>query len=124
MAENREKRANQPEKAGSVQHDKYGRAVWKWAVDAGKHALDSTSVLLKRLDVPGLRLEEDKSPFSQDSEPSQPNESAGSKPGGYNPYGTSSRNTPSPVKPVAQRTRALPPQKGKRSFLNRLFGKR
>jgi|GEM_PF-1128928 len=43
--------------AGGVQHDARGNAVWKWAVDTGRHALDSTSRLLKRLEVPGLSIE-------------------------------------------------------------------
>lgn len=46
---------------GGVQHDARGNAVWQWAVDTGKHALDSTSRLLKRLEVPRLKLEGDTS---------------------------------------------------------------
>ena len=47
-------------KPGTVQHDKRGNAVWQWAVDTGKHALDSTSALLRRLDLPGLSIEGEK----------------------------------------------------------------
>ncbi len=40
--------------AGSVEHSR-GKAVWRWA----REKLDSTSILLKRLDNPSLKLEED-----------------------------------------------------------------
>src|SRR5690349_21546256 len=46
--------------AGRVRHDSGGRAVWEWAVESGKHAIDSTSALLKKLELSGLRLMEDK----------------------------------------------------------------
>lgn len=42
--------------SGRVRHEPGGRAVWQWAVDSGKHAIDSTSRLLKRLDLSALRL--------------------------------------------------------------------
>ena len=44
---------------GAVKHDSRGNAVWQWAVATGKHALDSTSALLRRLDMPGLALQGD-----------------------------------------------------------------
>jgi hypothetical protein len=47
-----------PARAG-LTHDARGNAVWQWAVDSGKHLIDSTTHLLKRLEVPGLKLEED-----------------------------------------------------------------
>ena len=43
--------------AGGVQRDARGNGVWQWAVESGKQALDSTSRLLRRLEVPGLKLE-------------------------------------------------------------------
>ena len=47
----------QLEKAtGQVRHDPGGRAVWQWAIDSGKHAIDSTSRLLKKLDLTSLRF--------------------------------------------------------------------
>ena len=50
---------SKPGPAGRVKHDASGRAVWEWAVDTGRHALDSTSRLLKRLELPGLSLEDE-----------------------------------------------------------------
>jgi hypothetical protein len=46
-------------KAGRVRHDARGRAIWDWATETGKHALESTSRLLKRLEMPGLSLADD-----------------------------------------------------------------
>jgi hypothetical protein len=48
-----------PEAAGRIRHDSTGRAVWEWAADTGRQALDSTSRLLKKLDLPGLTLADD-----------------------------------------------------------------
>jgi hypothetical protein len=45
------------DRPGAVEHDKRGNAVWKWAVDSGRDMLDSTSKLLKRLEVPGLSID-------------------------------------------------------------------
>jgi hypothetical protein len=49
-------RDDKSNRAGRVKHDAGGRAIWEWAVDTGRHALDSTSRLLQRLDLPGLSL--------------------------------------------------------------------
>ncbi len=83
---------------GAVHHDARGNAVWQWAVDAGKQALDSTSRLLKRLEVPGLKLEGD---TAENQRPDAASKSAGGAAGakragasakpdwevGYNLYG-------------------------------------
>jgi hypothetical protein len=44
---------------GKVRHDPGGRAVWQWAIDSGKHAIESTSRLLKKLDLSHLRILDD-----------------------------------------------------------------
>ena len=41
---------------GRVRHDASGRAVWDWAVESGRHAIDSTSRLLKKLELTSLTL--------------------------------------------------------------------
>jgi hypothetical protein len=105
-----------------VRHDKSGRAIWEWAVDTGRHALDSTSRLLKRLELPGLALEEDvkrKKAQEQEQEQAQaqaagagrqvptfggPRETdplAGRR--GFNPYDS---RQPAPGKVAAQASRA------------------
>jgi hypothetical protein len=87
-----------PQKPGGVKHDSRGNAVWQWAADTGRHAIDSTSRLLKRLDVPGLKIDEDDrpakappplhkpglvvAPDERDRRPRAPDPG-----GGYDPYG-------------------------------------
>jgi len=96
-----------PKKPGGVKHDSRGNAVWQWAADTGRHAIDSTSRLLKRLDVPGLKIDED--PPKPTAHASKPGLSIASderdrKPrppdagGGYDPYGgTGGRAAKRPV---------------------------
>jgi hypothetical protein len=86
---------------GGVRHDARGNAVWQWAVDTGKHALESTSRLLKRLEVPGLKLEGDGdtserqrpgqasagTPATRGAAPPKPGPSKSDRQTGYNPYG-------------------------------------
>ncbi len=42
---------------GRVRHDDRGNAVWDWLGDASREALESTSQVLKKLDLPDLQLE-------------------------------------------------------------------
>ena len=126
---------------GGVRHDSRGNAVWQWAVDSGKQALDSTSKLLKRLEVPGLKLEGD---TTENKQPEAAGQSAGrgagqsagqskstgtsAKPGreaGYNPYGASRPTAPRPaaVKPAAA-TKPAAGKPSRPSLWQRLFRKR
>jgi hypothetical protein len=66
--------------AGRVKHDSSGRAVWEWAVDTGRHALDSTSRLLKRLEMPGLSL-------LDDEKEKQKAKAEAEREAGFTPYG-------------------------------------
>jgi hypothetical protein len=123
--------------SGRVRHDAGGRAVWEWAVDSGRHAIDSTSRLLKKLDLSGLQLMDDsKKPSDktllEDGEvPSisdtKMDPQAGSK-RGFNPYDsrTVARKKPVAGKPqppatprVTQPVRPAPPP----GFFARMFGK-
>jgi hypothetical protein len=70
-------------KSGRVIHDARGNAVWDWVKETSRIAIDSTSRLLKRLEVPELKMED-----------TQPNkelsvETDRDSGGGYNPYGGS-----------------------------------
>ena len=90
---------NRPARDG-VRHDARGNAVWQWAMDSGRHLIENTSLLLKRLEVPGLKLEEDVSAQEKRSA-AKPEPSAGPAPGaGYDPYGN---------KRVAPTSAARPP---------------
>ncbi|MDE2220231.1 MAG: hypothetical protein KGJ52_07630, partial [Gammaproteobacteria bacterium] len=101
-----------------VRHDSRGNAVWQWAIDTGKHAIDSTSRLLKRLEVPGLRLEDDPKP--DEKGPARQEQA-----GGYDPYGGRPGAKASAAQPVARpatavrKPAAAPPARP--SFWRRLF---
>ena len=70
-------------RSGRIVHDERGNAVWDWLKDTGRMAIDSTSRLLKRLEVPELKVEDTQDdPLSLESD-----RDAG---GGYDPYGGSS----------------------------------
>ena len=75
--------------AGRIVHDARGNAVWNWVKDTGRAAIDSTSAMLKRLEVPGLKMEgeEDKDELSIKKD-----RDVG---GGYDPYNV---RTPTPRK--------------------------
>src|SRR6185437_14391613 len=45
-------------RAGRIVHDARGNAVWDWIKDTTRVAIDSTSRLLKRLEVPDLQMED------------------------------------------------------------------
>lgn len=82
-----------PASGGRVVHDSRGNAVWQWVKDTGRHAIESTSALLKKLEVPELEVEEHK----EDGELRLEDDvDAG---GGYDPYGTRvGSKSPSPPK--------------------------
>ena len=44
--------------SGHIVHDERGNAVWDWVKDTARTAVDSTSRLLKKLEVPDLKLED------------------------------------------------------------------
>ena len=70
-------------KSGRIVHDERGNAVWDWIKETSRIAIDSTSRLLKRLEVPELKMED----TQKNNELSlEADRDAG---GGYNPYGGS-----------------------------------
>ena len=80
-------------------HDSRGNAVWQWVKDTGRHAIESTSALLKKLELPELKVEDHK----DDELRLEDDVDAG---GGYDPYGTrvgAKRPTPPPKPPIKKR---------------------
>jgi hypothetical protein len=70
-------------RSGRVVHDERGNAVWDWVKDTARIAIDSTSRLLKKLEVPELKMEDTQSHplgLESDRDPG----------GGYDPYGSAS----------------------------------
>ncbi len=117
-------------KPGAVKHDTRGNAVWQWAVDTGRHALDSTSALLRKLDLPGLSIEGEK-PAKRDAESKVPGLELQER-GGYDPYGRSTPQAPPQKPPPGARAASVrpvsppDPKPGSRrsSWWRRLFGRR
>jgi hypothetical protein len=72
--------AEQPSaSAGRIVHDERGNAVWDWLKDTARIAIDSTSRLLRRLEVPDLKVEDTQ-------EKDFRLESGRDSSGGYDPY--------------------------------------
>ena len=68
-------------RSGRIVHDERGNAIWDWVKETSRIAIDSTSRLLKRLEVPELKVEDtpnDPLSLEADRDPG----------GGYDPYGS------------------------------------
>ena len=76
--------------SGRVRHDASGRAVWEWAVESGRHAIESTSRLLKRLDLSSLGLLDEE----QEKKKKEEAERLAAREAGGNPYGDEAQGTP------------------------------
>lgn len=74
--------ARTADKSGRIVHDDRGNAVWDWLKDTARNAIDSTSRLLRRLEVPELKMEDTHNEELRI-------ESVRDGGGGYNPYGGS-----------------------------------
>ena len=71
---------------GKVVHDDRGNAVWDWMKNTGRHAIESTSRLLRKLELPELKFEDPKDEELR----VMPDPSTG---GGYDPYNQSTKPT-------------------------------
>jgi hypothetical protein len=104
--------------AGHIVHDDRGNAVWKWGEDGNRS--DSTSRVLKRLDVPDLEIEGHEAPAQRPGKGQvagrgQPKTNPTNGPrmrapivdagGGYNPY-----NLTVPVKKPGDPKKPVPPK--------------
>lgn len=90
--------APDPIPSGRVRHDDRGNAVWDWLKETGRNAIESTSRLLKKLELPQLEVEDKKDEELR----IQSDRDAG---GGYDPYNQSTKPSGKP--------RAPPPKKGR-----------
>ena len=72
------------EPTGKVVHDERGNAVWDFLKNSGRHAIESTSRLLRKLELPELKFEDPKDEQLR----VLPDPSTG---GGYDPYNQSTK---------------------------------
>lgn len=139
---------NKPKRTGRVRHEPGGRAIWEWAIDSGRHAIDSTSRLLQKLDLSSLTLLDDDEKPWQDEKPRAGTHDPGRRQqdpdaiptfggareqdprsgerGGFNPYDSRTpggRGVASTAKPAAPpRPRITQPVRpAKKGLLARLF---
>ena len=91
-----------PRSGGRVVHDARGNAVWQWVKDTGRHAIESTSALLKKLEVPELKIQEDD---QRDQGLRLEEDAKVDAGGGYDPYGgrVDKKKPPVPPTPVKKR---------------------
>jgi hypothetical protein len=62
--------------SGQVKHDDRGNAVWHWAADTARTAINSTSQLLRKLDVSSLSLESESKDREEPDLPQTPTSSS------------------------------------------------
>ena len=79
------------ETSGRVVHDERGTAVWDWLKQTGRSAIESTSRLLKKLEVPELEVED-----TQEHDLRIMPDDKSRAGGGYDPYNQATK----PVRPV------------------------
>jgi hypothetical protein len=109
-----DKTAKKPDAPGGVEHDTRGNAVWQWAVESGRHAIESTSQLLRRLEVPGLKLEDDPQVQKEKAEVVEPGDPVGpARTVGYDPYGGAGAGGAARTAGKAPKVPAKPPQPAK-----------
>ena len=72
---------------GRVVHDARGNAVWDWLKETGRIAIESTSRLLRKLEIPELKVEEKKDEELR----LESDRDAG---GGYDPYNQGKSSPP------------------------------
>ena len=72
---------------GRVVHDSRGNAVWDFLKETGRMAIESTSRLLRRLEIPELKVEDKKDEELR----LESDRDAG---GGYDPYNQGKSSTP------------------------------
>jgi hypothetical protein len=97
---------------GAVRHDTRGNAVWQWAATTARHAVASTSQLLRRLDASSLKLEE-------------LDENKPSKHTGFNPYDVAAiARAPAAKKPGSKKNPPAAVRRARPSWWRRLFQRR
>ena len=106
-----------------MRHDARGNAVWQWTSDTARHAVESTSQLLRRLDVSNIKLE-------APDETKRPRGEAGFNPyegaavGRAAPASNAGANSPAANNAPTTKRPTTPPSRARRSWWRRLFQRR
>jgi hypothetical protein len=135
---------NQPHKpkplSGGVRHDARGNAVWQWATETARHAVASTSQLLRRLDVSSLSLEDTEASKTKAAKP-PPGKSVPGKPAppfagvkppapgrgertGFDPYDAAASARAAAVRGKPAQPRPAAPAAARASWWRRLLQRR
>jgi hypothetical protein len=124
MSTKRPSKAPDPEQrpAGGVRHDEQGNAVWHWASNTGRQAIESTSRLLRKLEVPGLKLLDDSDEPPGPGGPQAGASRARGKEKNFDPYFSHVAASSRAASKSGARTAKA--QTTKPSFLRRLLGRR
>jgi hypothetical protein len=98
--------------AGRIVHDERGNAVWNWVKETGRFCVDSTSALLKKLDISDLKIEGNDETLGarQDQGVGKGARDSG---GGYDPYNqkTPAKKSSVPAKPTLNKPYVRPEKK-------------
>jgi hypothetical protein len=94
--------------AGRIVHDERGNAVWNWVKETGRICVDSTSALLKKLDISDLKIE-----GNDDTLGARQDKAARDSGGGYDPYNqkTPAKKSSVPAKPTLNKPYVRPEKK-------------
>ena len=81
------------EKTGKVVHDERGNAVWDWLKQTGRNAIESTTRMLRKLEMPELKVEQ----THEEELRIQPDNGTDAG-GGYDPYNQPTKSRRSSTK--------------------------
>ena len=78
---------------GKVVHDERGNAVWDWLKQTGRHAIESTTRMLRKLETPELKVEQ---PHEEELRIQTDGDTCSG--GGYDPYNQPIKSRRTPIK--------------------------
>ena len=92
---------------GRVVHDERGNAVWNWVKETGRICIDSTSAMLKKLDLGDLKIE------GETDDKLRVEDKGRDSGGGYDPYNqrvSGNKREATSLKPIPRQPDKLAPK--------------